>query len=56
MEVRTKPDGAYVYVNNEPLPRLIWDTQLLANTVELYGKLSPDAQLLPADPTACTIP
>jgi hypothetical protein len=47
MEVRTKPDGAYVYVNNEPLPRIIWDTQLLANTVELYSKLSPDAQLLP---------
>lgn len=47
MEVRTKPDGAYVYVNNEPLPRIIWDTQLLANAVELYGKLSPDAKLLP---------
>ncbi len=47
MEIRTKPDGAYVYVNNEPLPRLIWDTQLLANAMELYGKLSPDAQLLP---------
>ncbi len=47
MEIRTKPDGAYVYVNNEPLPRVIWDTQLLANAVELYSKLSPDAQMLP---------
>jgi hypothetical protein len=47
MEIRTKPDGAYVYVNNDPLPRLIWDTQLLANTVDLYQKLSPDAPLLP---------
>jgi hypothetical protein len=47
MEIRTKPDGAYVYTNNEPLPRLIWDTQLLANAVELYEKLSPEAQLLP---------
>lgn len=47
MEIRTKPDGAYIYVNNEPLPRLIWDTQLLANAMELYAKLSPDAQLLP---------
>ena len=46
-EIRTKPDGAYVYVNNEPLPRLIWDTQLLSNTVDLYSKLSPEAQLLP---------
>ncbi len=46
-EIRTKPDGAYIYVNNEPLPRLIWDTKLLANAVDLYAKLSPDAQLLP---------
>ncbi|MGE5602361.1 MAG: hypothetical protein ACM30E_04895 [Nitrososphaerales archaeon] len=47
MEIRTKPDGAYIYVNNDPLPRLIWDTQLLKNAVDLYGELSPDAQLLP---------
>jgi hypothetical protein len=47
MEVRTKPDGGYVYVNNEPLPRLIWDTQLLKNAVDLYSKLSPNAQMLP---------
>lgn len=46
-EVRTKPDGAYIYVNNQPLPRLIWDTQLLANTVDFYSKVSPDAQMLP---------
>jgi hypothetical protein len=47
IEIRTQPDGAYIYVNNEPLPRLIWDTQLLANAVDLYARLSPDAQLLP---------
>jgi hypothetical protein len=47
MEIRTKPDGAYIYVNNEPLPRLIWDTQLLGNAVDLYARLSPEAQLLP---------
>jgi hypothetical protein len=47
VEIRTKPDGAYIYVNNEPLPRLIWDTQLLANAVDLYARMSPDAQLLP---------
>ncbi len=47
VEIRTKPDGAYVYVNNEPLPRLIWDTQLLSNIVELYSRLSPEAGLLP---------
>jgi hypothetical protein len=47
MEIRTKPDGGYIYVNNEPLPRLIWDTQLLANAVDLYARLSPEADLLP---------
>ena len=47
VEIRTKPDGAYIYVNNQPLPRLIWDTKLLANAVDLFTRLSPDAQLLP---------
>ena len=37
-EIRTKPDGAYVYVNNEPLPRVIWDTELLSNAVKLYAR------------------
>jgi len=46
-EIRTKPDGAYVYVNNEPLPRVIWDTELLANAVELAARLAPDYGLLP---------
>jgi hypothetical protein len=46
-EIRTKPDGAYVYVNNEPLPRLIWDSEMLANLVDLYGRLSPKSALLP---------
>ena len=46
-EIRTKPDGAYVYVNNEPLPRLVWDTKTLSNTVEFYSRLSPESALLP---------
>lgn len=46
-EIRTKPDGAYIYINNQPLPRLIWDSELLANAVDLYAKISPEAQLLP---------
>lgn len=47
LEIRTKPDGAYVYVNNEPLPKLIWDTQLLANMVDLVARLMPDTEMLP---------
>jgi hypothetical protein len=47
LELRTKPDGAYIYANGQPLPKLIWDSQLLANLVEVYAKLSADAPLLP---------
>ncbi len=47
MELRTRPDGTYIYVNGEPLPKLIWDSQLLANLVEVYAKVSPEAPLLP---------
>jgi hypothetical protein len=45
--MRTKPDGMYLYVNGEPLPRVIWDTKLLANLVAVYSKISPDAPMLP---------
>ena len=47
LELRTKPDGAYIYANGEPLPKLIWDSQLLANLVEVYARLSPDSAWLP---------
>ena len=47
MELRMKPDGLHIYVNNEPLPLFIWDSALLANVVDLYSQLSPDAALLP---------
>jgi len=47
MEFRTKPDGAYFYANGDPLPTLIWDSKLLANLVDVYAKISPDAPLLP---------
>jgi hypothetical protein len=47
MEFQTQPDGAFIYVNNEPLPTLIWDTQLLANLMDVIGKLAADSPLLP---------
>jgi hypothetical protein len=47
MELGMRPDGLHLYVNGEPLPLAIWDSALLANVVDLYGKLSPDAALLP---------
>ncbi len=47
VEIRTKPESAYIYVNGEALPQLIWDSALLANLVELLSKLAPDMALLP---------
>lgn len=47
VEVRTKPDGAYIYVNNELLPTLTWDTRTLANLVELYMRIAGDSGLAP---------
>lgn len=47
IELRTKTDGLYVYVNGEALPKLIWDNVLIGNLVEVIGKVSPDYPLLP---------
>jgi hypothetical protein len=47
VEIRTKPDGAYIYVNNELLPTLTWDTQTLANLVELYTRIAGEGGLAP---------
>lgn len=41
MELRTKPDGLYVYVNGQGLPHLVWDNQLLTNVSELYAATNP---------------
>lgn len=47
MELRNRPDGLHLYSNGEPLPTLIWDTQLLSNLVEVYGQLDPQGALKP---------
>ncbi len=47
LELRTKPDGTYIYANDAVLPTLIWDTKLLANLVAVYAKVAPDNSLLP---------
>ncbi len=47
LEIRNKPDGLHLYFNGEPLPKLIWDSQWLANVVEVYGQLEPQGALKP---------
>jgi hypothetical protein len=41
MELRTKPDGLYVYVNGNPLPNLVWDNTLLTSAADMYGQTNP---------------
>jgi hypothetical protein len=44
LELRTKPDGMYVYVNGDPLPNVVWDDALLKNATELYLQMNPAKQ------------
>jgi hypothetical protein len=43
LELRTKPDGLFVYVNNNPLPSFTWDKQLLKNAAEAYARMNPQS-------------
>jgi hypothetical protein len=47
LEFQTQPDGAFIYTNGEPLPELIWDTQLLANLMDVVRKVGAASQLVP---------
>lgn len=44
LELRTKPDGLFIYVNGEPLPNLVWDNTLLTNAGELYAQMNPTSE------------
>jgi len=43
MELRGKGDGLFLYVNGTPLPNIVWDDRLLANTADLYAQMNPTA-------------
>jgi hypothetical protein len=43
LELRTKPDGLFVYVNNNPLPSFTWDKGLLKNAAEAYAQMNPQS-------------
>jgi hypothetical protein len=40
LEVRSKGDGLYAYVNGVQLPALAWDAEMLSNAVDVYGKMN----------------
>jgi hypothetical protein len=43
LELKSSPPGLFVYENNEALPNLSWDTQLLTNLAELIVQLFPNS-------------
>lgn len=40
LEVRSKGDGLYAYVNGVQLPALAWDEQMLSDAVDVYGRMN----------------
>ena len=41
VEIATKPDGLFVFVNGNPLPNLTWNEEMLNNLVTLYTQYDP---------------
>ena len=41
VELRSKADGLFIYINGNPLPNLVWNTTLLTNAANLYAQLNP---------------
>lgn len=41
-QAETEPEGLYLYVNGQELPRLTWDEERLSNLVALVKALEPD--------------
>jgi sulfur carrier protein ThiS len=47
LQVETEPEGLYLNVNGQRLPRVAWDDERLRNALELYSSLEPDSPYLP---------
>lgn len=42
VQVETEPEGLYLYVNGNRLPRVAYDQVRLQNALDLYGKVQPE--------------
>jgi hypothetical protein len=40
IELRSKGDGLYAYVNGVAMPNIAWDKEMLSNAVDVYGKMN----------------
>jgi hypothetical protein len=47
VQVETEPEGVYLYVNGNRLPRVAYDQVRLQNALGLYGKLQPENPNVP---------
>lgn len=41
LELRSKGDGLFIYLNGTPLPNIVWDKQTLKNAVDVYAQMNP---------------
>jgi hypothetical protein len=48
MELRSKPDGIFIYANDVALPNISWDNTMLLNVAELYGQMNPTSPFVAA--------
>ncbi len=47
LELRTKPEGMFIYLNGSELPSLAWDKQLLKSAAEVYAQMNPGSPAIP---------
>lgn len=40
LELRSKGDGLYAYINGVAMPNIVWDKQMLSDAVDVYGKMN----------------
>jgi hypothetical protein len=41
IQMRSKGDGLFMYINGTPLPNIAWDKKTLANAVDVYAQMNP---------------
>jgi hypothetical protein len=41
MELRTKGDGVWIYINGTPLPNIVWDKKMVASALDVYAQMNP---------------
>jgi hypothetical protein len=46
MELQTRWDGLFIYMNGNVLPNLVWDNALLSSAADLYAEMQPTSQYI----------